>query len=191
VHFKVQPEAIYFLIGLQLIFITIILNKFNTYWFLFLICTLVSNILEWFIYNSIVNFSSNVMLYYLVTNSLIHFACIILSYLKEKKVRKEFYLQMIFNKERKYAVDLLYKMDQGFITYNKKENILFFNNSMKNIVNSFKDTDSHFDEEKIYDLLYVDYRNISSDYQRLPVTTVNDFNIQMNKKQKKSEFYYE
>jgi len=62
---------------------------------------------------------------------------------------------------------------------------------MKNIVNSFKDTDSHFDEEKIYDLLYVDYRNISNDYQRLTVTTVNDFNILMNKKQKKSEFSYE
>jgi CheY-like chemotaxis protein/signal transduction histidine kinase len=186
VYFKVQPEAIYFLIALQLVFIVIILNRFNTYWLLFLTCTIVSNVLEWFIYSSIVSLGNNVLLYYLVTNSLVHFACVILSYLKEKKVRNEFYLQTIYNKERKYAVDLLYKMDQGFITYNKNKNILFFNNSMKNIINSFKDLDSNFDD-KISDLLYIDHRNMSNEYQRVPVTTVNDFNIPLNKKHQKWE----
>jgi hypothetical protein len=153
IHFKVQAENIYFIIAIQLLLIILLLYSFNAVWYLFFLGTLISNVSEWLVYNSIVPLSNSILFYYLITNSLIHLNCVIISYMKEKKFRFEFYLQRLNNKQRKHAVELLYKMDQGFISYNKMENKLFFNNSMKNIINLFKQKDTIFEEEKVSDIL--------------------------------------
>lgn len=173
VHFKVQAENVYFVIAIQLLLIILFLYSFNVVWYLFFLSTVISIVSEWLLYNSFVSLSNSILLYYLITNSLIHINCVIISYMKERKFRKEFYLQRISNKQRNYAIELLYKMDQGFISYNKDKKQLFFNNSMKYIVNSFKERDSIFDEEKVWEILNND-ENTSQDFNRAPLTTIND-----------------
>jgi CheY-like chemotaxis protein len=173
VHFKVQAENVYFIIAMQLLLIILLLYSFNVAWYLFFWGTLTSNVSEWLLYNSIVSLSNSILLYYLITNSLIHLNCVIISYMKEKKFRNEFYLQRLNNKQRKYAVELLYKMDQGFISYNKDKNKLFFNNSMKYIINSFKERDSLFEEENVSEIINYN-KSETQEFIRAPLTTVNN-----------------
>lgn len=71
-------------------------------------------------------------------------------------------------------------MDQGFISYNSKKNSMFFNNSMKNIVNWFKEKDTLIEKEKFSDNLNVK-KKLSRDFLGSRLTSSNEELITINR----------
>lgn len=134
VHFRVPPESIFFIVALHLMIKTFLTYKYKTKWSIFALGTILGNIFECAVYLSIITLNQ-VLLFYLIVNCAVHIVIVGISYLNELSFRKEFLLRRNLRKEINYANDILYNMNQGFITYNKE--LLFINKSMKRILNYF------------------------------------------------------
>jgi hypothetical protein len=186
IYLKNQREIIYVVLVLQLLIKVFIINNFYSKWNLYVINTVTCCLFEWLFYGYIIpNFFSTFLCYF-ITHTIIELVCIILTYLKEKRVREEFFLNTIIKDHKNYTSELLAKMNQGYINYNKNRNVFVFNDYFKNrIIFPFIESEAAFidGESKNYNNSH-NYKKINSrskEYNQATVSSQNELCLSVDK----------
>jgi signal transduction histidine kinase len=134
--YKLSSDSIFFVVAVGLFGKLLIIINTQISWYSILTTSSINIFLEWSFILIIHYTYHQTILFYLLVDSLVFVACIVLSYYTELKSKREYFYIRKMNFDREYLMNFLYHMDYGYVSMSQKE-VLFVNKSMNGIFENF------------------------------------------------------
>jgi len=176
-YFTLGTETLFFVISIQLLLQIFISMQVKINWRIILYSSIFRTLYEICLWN-IFHFKINhILILYFIVGLMASLVSIVISYIKEKSSKTEFFWNSK-TKFKDYLMNLLYNIDQGFLSFQKNK-VIFMNKRMEKILKNNnislysneiewkegnRDSDDNIDDEDFFEIEDQDNENQNKEF---------------------------